>query len=103
VGGSWIYWGLKRRKLLKLKEKFFQQNGGLMLQQQLSNHKTRGLRRRIKSLVQKSSKRPPTTTTRVESLAKEAMELFTKEYYQITKWLPLRSPKLVIRAKLSNS
>ena len=34
VGGSWIYLGLKR----KLKEKFFQQNGGLLLQQ-LSNHK----------------------------------------------------------------
>ncbi|XP_059455151.1 putative wall-associated receptor kinase-like 16 [Corylus avellana] len=37
VGASWIYWGLKRRKLIKLKEKFFKQNGGLMLQQQLSN------------------------------------------------------------------
>ncbi|KAJ9673496.1 hypothetical protein PVL29_023201 [Vitis rotundifolia] len=33
---SWLYWGLKKRKFIKLKEKFFQQNGGLMLQQQLS-------------------------------------------------------------------
>ncbi|GMY06593.1 putative wall-associated receptor kinase-like 16 [Fagus crenata] len=38
LGGSWIYWGLKRRKFIKLKEKFFQQNGGLLLKQQLSNH-----------------------------------------------------------------
>ncbi|KAE8124825.1 hypothetical protein FH972_019673 [Carpinus fangiana] len=38
LGGFSIYWGLKRRKLIKLKEKVFQQNGGLMLQQQLSNH-----------------------------------------------------------------
>jgi hypothetical protein len=32
-------WALKRRKLLKLKEKFFKQNGGLMLQQRLSSHR----------------------------------------------------------------
>jgi len=38
VGGSWIYWGLKRRNLIKLKEKLFQQNGGLMLQQLLLNY-----------------------------------------------------------------
>ena len=38
VGGSWIYWGLKKRKLIQLKEKFFQQNGGVLLQQKLSNH-----------------------------------------------------------------
>jgi len=38
VGGSWIYWRLKRRNLIKLKEKLFQQNGGLMLQQLLSNY-----------------------------------------------------------------
>ncbi|KAF3962944.1 hypothetical protein CMV_012610 [Castanea mollissima] len=38
LGCSSIYWGLKKRKLIKLKEKFFQQNGGLLLKQQLSNH-----------------------------------------------------------------
>ena len=38
LGCSWIYWGLKKRKLIRLKEKFFQQNGGLLLKQQLSNH-----------------------------------------------------------------
>ncbi|KAF3943506.1 hypothetical protein CMV_029944, partial [Castanea mollissima] len=37
LGGSWTYWGLKRRKHLQLKEKFFQQNGGLLLKQQVSN------------------------------------------------------------------
>ncbi|KAG6671736.1 hypothetical protein I3842_16G018800 [Carya illinoinensis] len=38
VGSFWVYWRLKRRNLIKLKGKFFQQNGGLMLQQRLSNH-----------------------------------------------------------------
>ncbi|GMN38002.1 hypothetical protein TIFTF001_042732 [Ficus carica] len=33
LAGSWIYWWLKKRKLIKLKEKFFEQNGGLLLQQ----------------------------------------------------------------------
>ncbi|KAM3682989.1 hypothetical protein ACJW31_12G112400 [Castanea mollissima] len=37
LGGSWTCWGLKRRKHLQLKEKFFQQNGGLLLKQQVSN------------------------------------------------------------------
>ncbi|XP_030936421.1 wall-associated receptor kinase-like 1 [Quercus lobata] len=34
---SWLYFLIKKRKLVKLKEQFFQQNGGLILQQQLSN------------------------------------------------------------------
>ena len=38
LGCSWIYWGLKKRKIIKLKEKFFQQNGGLLLKQKISNH-----------------------------------------------------------------
>ncbi|PRQ27593.1 putative protein kinase RLK-Pelle-WAK family [Rosa chinensis] len=33
---SWLYLGYRRWKLMKLKERFFRQNGGLMLQQQLS-------------------------------------------------------------------
>ncbi|CAL5386768.1 unnamed protein product [Camellia sinensis] len=36
VSSSWLYWILKKRKLIVLKEKFFRQNGGLMLKQQLS-------------------------------------------------------------------
>jgi serine/threonine protein kinase len=39
VRGSWISWTLKRRNILELKEKFFEQNGGLMLQQQLLSYK----------------------------------------------------------------
>jgi serine/threonine protein kinase len=35
---SWLYWGFRKRKLMKLKEKFFEQNGGFLLQQQLSRH-----------------------------------------------------------------
>ncbi|XP_065637700.1 wall-associated receptor kinase 2-like [Quercus suber] len=37
LGGSWILWGWKRRKHIRIKEKFFQQNGGLLLKQQLSS------------------------------------------------------------------
>ncbi|GLT34283.1 hypothetical protein SLA2020_088070 [Shorea laevis] len=39
VVGAWLFWGYNKWKLIKLKQKFFMQNGGLMLQQQqLSNH-----------------------------------------------------------------
>ncbi|GKU98393.1 hypothetical protein SLEP1_g11404 [Rubroshorea leprosula] len=38
VAGTWLFWGYNKWKLIKLKQKFFMQNGGLMLQQQLSNH-----------------------------------------------------------------
>ncbi|XP_031273743.1 putative wall-associated receptor kinase-like 16 [Pistacia vera] len=36
VSSTWLYLVLKKRKLIKLKEKFFQQNDGFLLQQQLS-------------------------------------------------------------------
>nr|DAD42612.1 TPA_asm: hypothetical protein HUJ06_000842 [Nelumbo nucifera] len=35
--GSWLYWGIQKRKQTKLKEKFFQQNGGILLTQKLSS------------------------------------------------------------------
>ncbi|XP_040997093.1 wall-associated receptor kinase 2-like [Juglans microcarpa x Juglans regia] len=37
LGGSSVLLGLKRRKLIKLQEKYFQQNGGLMLQEHILN------------------------------------------------------------------
>ena len=33
---SWLYLVVKKRKLIKIKEEFFQQNGGLILEQQVS-------------------------------------------------------------------
>ncbi|KAG2708897.1 hypothetical protein I3760_05G213800 [Carya illinoinensis] len=39
MGGFSIYCGLQRRKFIKLKEKFFQQNGGSLLQEKLSNYR----------------------------------------------------------------
>ncbi|KAJ1376612.1 Wall-associated receptor kinase, galacturonan-binding domain [Sesbania bispinosa] len=40
LGGSfYVYWALKKRKLIRLKEQFFQQNGGLLLQKQIARHK----------------------------------------------------------------
>ncbi|CAK8567479.1 unnamed protein product [Lathyrus sativus] len=35
VGSFYVYLALKKRKLIKLKQHFFQQNGGLLLQQQI--------------------------------------------------------------------
>ncbi|XP_044474962.1 wall-associated receptor kinase 2-like [Mangifera indica] len=36
MGGTWLYCGFNKWKLIKLREKFFRQNGGFLLQQQLS-------------------------------------------------------------------
>ncbi|KAL3737272.1 hypothetical protein ACJRO7_026097 [Eucalyptus globulus] len=36
--GGFLYLGLKKRKLIRLKEQYFKQNGGLLLQQQLHEH-----------------------------------------------------------------
>ncbi|KAL6574587.1 hypothetical protein OROMI_011872 [Orobanche minor] len=35
---TWLYFSLKKRKLTKHREKFFQQNGGLLLKQQISSN-----------------------------------------------------------------
>ncbi|XAR55805.1 Non-specific serine/threonine protein kinase, partial [Bertholletia excelsa] len=37
IGITWLYFSVKRRKLIKLREKFFQQNGGLLLKQRISS------------------------------------------------------------------
>ncbi|XP_016648179.1 PREDICTED: putative wall-associated receptor kinase-like 16 [Prunus mume] len=37
VGSLWIYWGMQKRKFIKLKEKYFKENGGLLLKQQLAS------------------------------------------------------------------
>ncbi|MQL98670.1 hypothetical protein Taro_031379 [Colocasia esculenta] len=34
---SWSYWALKKRRMIVLREKFFKQNGGLLLQQQIAS------------------------------------------------------------------
>ncbi|KAK4490209.1 hypothetical protein RD792_000867 [Penstemon davidsonii] len=33
IGSTFLFWGLRKRKLIQLKEKFFEQNGGFLLQQ----------------------------------------------------------------------
>ncbi|KAG1355402.1 wall-associated receptor kinase 3-like [Cocos nucifera] len=35
IGSLWLYWLSNKRKLIKMKAKFFEQNGGLFLQQQI--------------------------------------------------------------------
>ncbi|XP_012844549.1 PREDICTED: wall-associated receptor kinase-like 1 [Erythranthe guttata] len=39
IGITWIYFAIKNRKLMKLRQKFFHQNGGLLLKKQLSSEK----------------------------------------------------------------
>ncbi|KAL8509217.1 hypothetical protein ACS0TY_016412 [Phlomoides rotata] len=36
IGMTWLYFGIKRRNLARMREKFFRQNGGLLLKQQKS-------------------------------------------------------------------
>ncbi|KAH0632776.1 hypothetical protein KY284_035562 [Solanum tuberosum] len=36
IGSSWVYLIFKKRKLIRLREKFFQQNGGVLMKQQIS-------------------------------------------------------------------
>ncbi|XP_059295390.1 wall-associated receptor kinase 2-like, partial [Lycium ferocissimum] len=36
VGITWLYFSIKKRKLIKAREKFFQQNGGLLLKRRIS-------------------------------------------------------------------
>ncbi|KAI5663392.1 hypothetical protein M9H77_22715 [Catharanthus roseus] len=38
VGITWLYFSIKKRKLIKLREKFFHQNGGFLLKQQISSN-----------------------------------------------------------------
>ncbi|KAL0375360.1 UNVERIFIED_CONTAM: Wall-associated receptor kinase [Sesamum radiatum] len=38
IAVTWLYFSLKKRKIIKLREKFFQQNGGLLLKQQISSN-----------------------------------------------------------------
>ncbi|KAF4376937.1 hypothetical protein F8388_022653 [Cannabis sativa] len=58
-----LYWGVRKRKLIMLKEKFFEQNGGLMLQQRLS-----------------STEKGPVETTKIFT-AKE-LEMATDNYHE---------------------
>ncbi|KAK2972073.1 hypothetical protein RJ640_010236 [Escallonia rubra] len=38
IGITWLYFSITRRKLIRNREKFFQQNGGLLLKQQISSN-----------------------------------------------------------------
>ncbi|MFQ6655176.1 hypothetical protein Gotur_025851 [Gossypium turneri] len=44
---SWVYLGLKQRKLIKRKKQNFQQNGGILLLEQLSKHEECGVTAKI--------------------------------------------------------
>ncbi|GER54431.1 wall-associated kinase family protein [Striga asiatica] len=42
IATTWLYFTLKKRKLVKLREKLFQQNGGLLLKQQMISSSVEG-------------------------------------------------------------
>ncbi|KAK3043643.1 hypothetical protein RJ639_000059 [Escallonia herrerae] len=39
IGSSWVYWMLLKRKLIRKREKFFEQNGGKILREKLSQQR----------------------------------------------------------------
>ncbi|KAM2296989.1 hypothetical protein ACFX1S_036594 [Malus domestica] len=36
-GGLWTYWGMKKNNYIKLREKYFKENGGMLLQRRLAS------------------------------------------------------------------
>ncbi|RWR76582.1 putative wall-associated receptor kinase-like protein 16 [Cinnamomum micranthum f. kanehirae] len=40
IGTAWTYWACRKREMIKLKEKLFEQNGGVLLRQKLSSRGT---------------------------------------------------------------
>ncbi|KAL7142043.1 hypothetical protein ABFS83_08G095900 [Erythranthe nasuta] len=40
IGINWLYFIIQKKKLMKVREKFFEQNGGFLLKQQLSSNET---------------------------------------------------------------
>ncbi|RWR74592.1 wall-associated receptor kinase 5-like protein [Cinnamomum micranthum f. kanehirae] len=40
IASTWMYWLWRKRRSMKLKEKFFQQNGGLVLQQKINTRRS---------------------------------------------------------------
>ncbi|GAA0144465.1 transmembrane signal receptor [Lithospermum erythrorhizon] len=43
VGVTWLYFSIKKRGLIKMREKFFQQNGGALMRQQLNSTNNGGV------------------------------------------------------------
>ncbi|GMN36216.1 hypothetical protein TIFTF001_005835 [Ficus carica] len=66
--GSWLYLVLKQRKMIQLKEKFFRQNGGLILQQKLSDR----------------DKNNNSSSERVKIFTEEELKKATLNYYEST-------------------
>ncbi|XP_059629661.1 wall-associated receptor kinase 2-like [Cornus florida] len=54
---SVLYWGVRKKKIMKRRETFFKQNGGIMLQQLLSNCKRKGSAQGAKIFTEDELKR----------------------------------------------
>ncbi|GFS34973.1 wall associated kinase 5 [Actinidia rufa] len=71
LGGSWLYWGFRQRKIIKLRQKYFVQNGGILLQQKLPKHDGSG----------QSSKHSESATS-FEVFTEEFFKKATKNYHE---------------------
>ena len=88
---SWLYFVIKKRRLVKLKEKDFRKNGELILQQQLSSEE--GSSKTFKIFTAKELKKATSYYDENKIIAEEVMAQFIKDFYQIIGLLQLRSPK----------
>uniref|UniRef100_A0A251U5I6 Putative EGF-like domain-containing protein n=1 Tax=Helianthus annuus TaxID=4232 RepID=A0A251U5I6_HELAN len=79
---TWLYLVLKRRKLVMLREKFFKQNGGIMLQQRISGNG--GSHDQARVFTIEELKRATNNYDESRIIGKGAMALFTKEFFLIT-------------------
>ena len=81
---------IKKRRLVKLKEKCFQQNGELVLRQQQSSEESS---KTVKIFTAKELKKAVSNFDESKIIAEEVMAQFIKDFYQIIGLLQLRSPK----------
>ena len=86
-----MYFVIKKRRLVKLKEKDFRKNGELILQQQLSSEE--GSSKTFKIFTTKELKKATSYYDENKIIAEEVMAQFIKDFYQIIGLLQLRSPK----------
>lgn len=78
-----VHLSVQKRGTLRAKQRFFEQNGGLLLRQKLGSLASSGVAR---------GGRPPATSTRRRSLAEEATALSTGASSPTVEPLPSRSP-----------
>ena len=88
---SWLYLIIKKRNLIKLKEKFFKQNGGIVLQHQLSRQENSTETAKIFTIEE--LKKATNNYDETLIIGQEGLVLFIKGFYQMIVLWPSRNPK----------